>query len=96
VVGQAGLPDHTTLASQLVTAGGPAARLFAFGMDAYALLPYLDWLLAHPDAYLDGATGQLTADPFGRIHRLMSWARFVNGVAQPVQGALSASPVPLP
>lgn len=76
--------------------GGIGARLFAFGMDAYALLPYLDWLLAHPDAYLDGATGQLTADHFGRIHRLMSWARFVDGTPQPVQGALRASPVPLP
>ncbi len=91
-----GTVSHEQMTRDFPGLGGIGARLFAFGMDAYALLPYLDWLLGHPDAYLDGATGQLTADPFGRIHRLMSWARFVNGVAQPVQGALSASPVPLP
>ena len=52
---------RTAIASraQLASANGVGARLFAFGMDAYALLPYLDWLLAHPDAYLDGATGDL-------------------------------------
>ena len=61
-------------------------------MDAYALLPYLDWLLAHPDAYVAGATGELTADTFGRINRLVGWARFRNGIAEPVDGALSAMP----
>ncbi len=89
-----GLPSRNAIERDFPGFGGIGARLFAFGMDAYSLLPYLDWLLSHPDAYLDGATGQLTADNFGRIHRLMSWARFVNGIAQPVQGALSASPVP--
>ncbi|MFI4970191.1 MAG: penicillin-binding protein activator, partial [Lysobacterales bacterium] len=67
------------------------ARLFAFGMDAYALLPYLDWLIAHPDAYVNGATGELTADNFGRIHRQVGWARFQNGVALPVDGALNTA-----
>ena len=62
-------------------------------MDAYALLPYLDWLLSHPDAYLDGATGELTADSFGRIHRLVSWARFENGIALPVDGVLRPLPM---
>ena len=79
--------------SQIASANGAGARLFAFGMDAYALLPYLDWLIAHPDAYLYGATGELTADSFGRIHRAVGWARFSNGIAQPVEGALSAAPM---
>jgi outer membrane PBP1 activator LpoA protein len=52
----------------------------------------MDWLLAHPDAYLGGATGELTADSYGRIHRVVGWARFANGIAQPVEGALSAAP----
>ena len=88
-----GRPDHNRIAAQLDSANGVGARLFAFGMDAYALLPYLDWLLAHPDAYLDGATGDLSADGFGRIHRLLGWARFSNGVALPLDGALSAQPM---
>jgi outer membrane PBP1 activator LpoA protein len=88
----AGRPDRDAVSRQIPSANGVGARLFAFGMDAYALLPYMDWLLAHPDSYLDGATGDLAADTFGRIHRVVGWARFSNGVARPIEGALSAMP----
>ena len=83
--------DVPTAARSAITCAVPAAsaRLFAFGMDAYALLPYLDWLLANRDAYLDGASGQLAIDGFGRIHRVLTWARYSGGVARPVYGALS-------
>jgi len=87
-----GRPDRDLISRQIASANGVGARLFAFGMDAYALLPFMDWLLAHPDSYLDGATGGLAADSFGRIHRLIGWARFNNGIARPVEGALSAMP----
>jgi len=87
-----GRPDRNQVAGQIASANGVGARLFAFGMDAYALLPYMDWLLAHPDAYLGGATGELSADSYGRIHRVVGWARFANGIAQPVEGALDAAP----
>ncbi|HEY0232541.1 MAG TPA: penicillin-binding protein activator [Dokdonella sp.] len=87
-----GRPDRNQVAGQIASTNGVGARLFAFGMDAYALLPYMDWLLAHPDAYLGGATGELTADSYGRIHRVVGWARFANGIAQPVEGALNAAP----
>ena len=87
-----GRPDRAMIARQIPSANGVGGRLFAFGMDSYALLPYLDWLIAHPDAYLDGATGQLTADNFGRVHRLIGWARFSNGIARPAEGALTALP----
>lgn len=88
-----GRPTREDVASRLDSANGAGARLFAFGMDAYALLPYIDWLLAHPDAYLEGATGDLSADHFGRVHRMVGWARFSNGIAQPVDGALSTQPM---
>ena len=87
-----GRPDRAVIGRQIASANGVGARLFAFGMDAYALLPYLGWLLAHPDAYLTGATGDLTADSFGRVHRTIAWARFDAGVARPVEGALAATP----
>jgi outer membrane PBP1 activator LpoA protein len=87
-----GRPQRAAISSRLDSASGFGGRLFAFGMDAYAMLPYLDWLLAHPDAYVAGATGELTADTFGRISRLVGWARFRNGIAEPVDGALSAMP----
>ncbi len=88
-----GRPDRNAIARELASANGVGGRLFAFGMDAYALLPYMDWLLAHPETYLDGASGQLAADSFGRIHRVLTWARFVDGVAQPAQGALDPLPI---
>ena len=87
-----GRPDRDLVSRQIASANGVGARLFAFGMDAYSLLPYMDWLLAHPDSYLDGATGDLAADSFGRIHRILGWARFSQGIARPVDGALSAVP----
>ncbi len=88
----AGRPERNRIAAYIASANGVGARLFAFGMDAYALLPYLDWLIAHPDAYLAGATGELIGDSFGRIHRIAGWARFSNGVAVPIDGALNAAP----
>ncbi|MGH8124737.1 MAG: penicillin-binding protein activator [Rhodanobacteraceae bacterium] len=89
---QAGLPDHATLAAQLGTASGPAARLFAFGMDAYALVPYLGWLRAHPGSYVPGATGQLTMDAFGHVERTPIWVQFHGGIARPIAAGLEAQP----
>lgn len=89
-----GLPNHDALVRALDSARGAGGRLFAMGMDAYRLLPYMDWLAQHPDSYLPGATGQLAEDRFGRIQRLLTWAQFDNGAAHPVAGGLQASQVP--
>ncbi|MEO8671505.1 MAG: penicillin-binding protein activator [Tahibacter sp.] len=87
----AGLPRRDDLARSIESARGSGARLFALGMDAYALLPYMEWLGTHSDSYLPGATGQLASDSFGRVRRLLTWARFDNGVAHPAAGGLSFS-----
>ncbi|MCB1626148.1 MAG: penicillin-binding protein activator [Xanthomonadales bacterium] len=73
------VPERSALAG-LPTTDGPAARLFAYGIDAWRLLPLLDWLEANPGQAVDGATGKLSADRNGRIRRLLTWARFENGV----------------
>ena len=91
---QPGLPNHDDIATLLPTARDGSARLFAFGMDAWNLLPYLDWLHDHPGSYLPGATGQLTADQFGRISRVLTWAKFQNGVARPLSGDLQVDDLP--
>ena len=90
---QPGLPDHATIAAQLPDARGAAARLFAFGMDAWALAPYLDWLRTHPGTYVPGATGQLTEDAQGRVHRVPVWVSFQDGVARPVAAGLDTAPM---
>lgn len=91
---QPGLPSHAELAAQLPAARGTSARLFAFGMDAWNLAPYVDWLRSHPGSYLPGASGQLTADPFGRIRRVLVWAKFQDGLARPLNGSLQMDSAP--
>ncbi len=90
----AGLPKHSEVSRVLDSAHGAGARLFAMGLDAYTLVPYLDWLSQHHDAYLAGATGQLAEDNLGRIQRLLIWAQFSNGAAHPINGGLSVSAAP--
>ena len=85
---QPGLPSHQDIINSLPSSRGVSARLFAFGMDAWNLAPYLDWLHAHPGSYLPGASGQLTADQFGRIRRVLVWAKFQDGIAHPLNGSL--------
>ncbi len=82
-----GLPPRDRLARDLPAAAS-GGRLFAFGMDAYRLLPYLGWLGANPDAYLPGASGQLSLDGFGRVRRTLAWLRFEDGVPRSADGAL--------
>ncbi len=91
---QPGLPNHGDIAAQLPTARGTSARLFAFGMDAWSLAPYVDWLRAHPGSYLPGASGQLTADQFGRVRRVLVWAKFQDGLARPLNGSLQMDSAP--
>lgn len=98
---QPGLPKRDDIAAQLPLTRGAGARLFAFGMDAYALAPYLDWLRTHGGSYLPGATGQLSEDSFGRVRRTLIWARFADGIAQPLTGGLdigapSVAPASMP
>jgi hypothetical protein len=94
--GVAGLPMRAELARELVSAHA-SPRLFAFGLDAYQLLPYLDFLRAKPGRYVDGASGQLLSDAFGRIRRLPPLYRFVAGQPQPAAALrLVAEPAPLP
>jgi len=85
---QPGLPRRASLNDALPATKGVTARLFAFGMDAWGLVPYIDWMRGHPGSYLPGATGQLVADEFGRVRRVLIWARFADGVARPVAGSL--------
>lgn len=77
-----GLPDADALARQLPSARGPAARLFAFGFDAWRISGYLEHLQASART-LRGATGELAVDVGGSVVRTPSWAVFANGQPQP-------------
>jgi outer membrane PBP1 activator LpoA protein len=51
------------------------ARLYAMGIDAYALVQQLEGLTARPGAYLEGRTGRLSLDNRGRVQRELILAR---------------------
>jgi hypothetical protein len=66
-------------------------RLFALGVDAFHLIPQLSRLTLAPGTSMRGATGDLTITQDGRIRRHLLWARFVDGIPQPLHGpALTA------
>ena len=84
VRGVSGLPSQASAAARLDTAKGPAARLFAFGFDAWLVTAYLERLALSANAGIDGATGRLSLDGFGNVLRQPSWSRFSGGVPVPL------------
>ena len=60
-------------------------RLYAFGFDAYRLLPVLanDGIASGP--LIESATGELYVRPDGTVGHRMRWARFNDGVPTPVE-----------
>lgn len=82
--GIAGLPAASIAAEQLATARGPAARLFAFGYDAWLLTGYMDKLATAANTRLAGATGTLQLDGFGNVVRNPAWSTFMGGYTTPV------------
>lgn len=81
-----GLPAAAAVAEQLPTARGPAARLFAFGFDAWKIAAYLQYLATTADGRLEGATGTLRLDGFGNVLRVPAWSTFRGGMAVPAGG----------
>jgi len=64
----------------LPTARGAAARLFAFGVDAWSMSARLAYLAQRPDAEVSGATGTLRIGPDGTVFRTPAWLTFRRGV----------------
>ncbi|MBV61080.1 MAG: hypothetical protein CMH65_07240 [Nevskiales bacterium] len=60
-------------------------RLYAFGFDAYRLLPVLanDGIASGP--LIESATGELYVRPDGTVGHRMRWARFDGGVPTPAE-----------
>lgn len=79
-----GLPSQPAAAARLASARGPAARLFAFGHDAWLATAYLERLALDPQAEIAGATGSLSLDGLGRLQRRPAWVRFSGGVQVPL------------
>ncbi|MDO5610024.1 MAG: penicillin-binding protein activator [Pseudomonadota bacterium] len=68
------------------TARGAAARLFAFGHDAWLITAYLEKLATQREGGLEGATGKLELDGFGNIMRTPQWSVLQGGTSLPYGG----------
>ncbi|MFC7302358.1 penicillin-binding protein activator [Cognatiluteimonas weifangensis] len=74
-------------AAGLPSARGGAARLFAFGHDAWLLTAYLEHLATAADGKVAGATGSLRLDGFGNVVRTPTWSTFRGATVVPLGGA---------
>ena len=84
--GVRGLPSASSAGAMLPTAKGPAARLFAFGFDAWLITAYLERLATSAEG-ISGATGVLRIDGFGNVQRTPAWPTFSSGIAVPLADA---------
>ncbi len=57
-------------------------RLYALGVDSYAILPNLGRISMDTGARFSGVTGGLSLDQNGRLQRQLTWARFTRGLPQ--------------
>ena len=55
-------------------------RLYALGVDSYAILPHLGRIDMASGARFNGVTSGLSVDHNGRLQRQLLWARFSRGV----------------
>ena len=72
---------HLQLAQQQTNTNSRFGRLYALGVDAFELYPYLAQLAASPEARINGETGTLSINDSNQIQRQLRWAIFKQGVA---------------
>jgi outer membrane PBP1 activator LpoA protein len=66
----------------------PYDRLFALGVDSYAIVPHLSRIASDPSVHFNGVTSGLSIDPAGHLHRQLIWARFRRGIPRLVDSIL--------
>jgi len=76
-------PEKQAIA-QYTKSAAVYGRLHALGADAFRLYARLPQLAQVPQMRIYGATGSLRMLEDGRIEREQTWARFRNGIAQPL------------
>lgn len=63
------------------------ARLYALGLDAYNIIPYLGRLGDSPTTGYPGESGRLYLGPGRQLHRQLLWARYNGNTALPINDA---------
>ena len=68
------------------------SRLFAFGVDAYNLLPHMPSMMALPQTQLSGLTGTLSINSQGDVVRTLPQAVISNEAVQMLSSGKAAAP----
>lgn len=63
-------------------------RLFALGIDAYGVLPWVETLATSTFGNYFGVTGELFMQPGNRLFRSLEWARFYKGMPKRIDDAM--------
>jgi outer membrane PBP1 activator LpoA protein len=71
-------------------------RLYAFGYDAYRLIPSLRNRTLGQSGFVPGMTGRLTIQADGRIRRDLDWAQIRGGKPRALGLAIAQSPASTP
>lgn len=77
--------ERHALQAHLPLYGGELKRFVAMGVDAFNLVPMLRLLQSYPYEQLPGESGTLQLSQDRRVVRLMKWARFKDGLPQPIE-----------
>ncbi len=92
-LGHSGQPSSTKLAIEKLWPNKiiDYSRFYALGVDAYNIIPYLQWLKQQPYERFDGHTGKLSVDKNNTIKRTLQWAKIINGKATVIQDRTESS-----
>ena len=66
-------------------------RLFALGMDSYAVIPYLSKINADTSQRFSGVTSELRISKDGQMHRQLLWSKFRRGIPKPLESGFKYS-----
>lgn len=80
---------HSQLAPYITPAGNSLPRLYAFGIDAFSVIPALSPLQRYPYERYDGETGSLSLDANHRLRRQLSWVIFRSGRPVPLDAPIA-------
>ncbi len=72
-------PLHSAISKLWPARSEKYARLYAFGLDAYRIIPHLQRLQQYPFERFNGQTGSLRMDEQQRLRRQLTWAKFRYG-----------------
>ncbi len=67
------------LSKTLPTSTNNLGRFFALGHDAFMVIPEIGQLSALPESAMEGISGLLSMDSYGRIKRQLAWGHYVKG-----------------